>query len=122
MAHLVLRYEEVAGRSVGLKLDINYLDRVPVLEPARLPLRHPFGAHLEAPAVQTFALDELAAGKVIALARRGPARDLFDVAELAHVGRLDRDLARTVITVRGAAYPPPSPDEYAPDAGGRAPR
>ena len=61
----------------------------------------------------------MAASKVIALARRGLARDLFDVAELAQAPQLDLDLARTVLVVRGAAYPPPSPEEYAPDAGER---
>ena len=120
MAHLVLRYEDVAGRSAALKLDnLNFLDRVPVLDPVRLPLRHPFSADLEVSPVLTFALDELAASKVIALARRGLARDLFDVAELAQTPQLDLDLARTVLVVRGAAYPPPSPGAYAPDAGER---
>ena len=118
MAHLVLRYDDVAGRRAGLKLDLNFLDRVSVLAPVRLPLRQPFGSDLEVPAVLTFALDELAASKAIALARRGLARDLFDVAELAGA-QLDRDQVRTVLTVRGAAYAPPSPDEYAPDVGRR---
>lgn len=118
MAHLVLRYEDVAGRSTALKLDLNFLDRVPVLDPVRLPLRHPFSADLDVSRVLTFALDELAASKVIALARRGLARDLFDVAELAQTPQLDLDLSRTVLVVRGAAYPPPSPGEYPPDAGG----
>ncbi|MFA4965466.1 MAG: nucleotidyl transferase AbiEii/AbiGii toxin family protein [Thermoleophilia bacterium] len=119
MAHLVLRYEDVAGRSAALKLDLNFLDRVPVLDPVRLPLRHPFSADLQVSPVLTFALDELAASKVIALARRSLARDLFDVAELAQAPQLDLDLARTVLVVRGAAYPPPSPEEYASDAGER---
>ena len=119
MAHLVLRYEDVSGRSAALKLDLNFLDRVPVLDPVRLPLRHPFSSDLEVSPVLTFALDELAASKVIALARRGLARDLFDVAALAQTPQLDLDLARTVLVVRGAAYPPPSPEAYAPDAGER---
>jgi hypothetical protein len=119
MAHLLLRYADAAGRPAGLKLDLNFLDRVPVLEPMRLPLRHPFGPDLEAPEVLTFALEELAASKAIALARRGLARDLFDVAELAGLSGLDPNQMRTVITVRGAAYPPPSPDEYVSSAGRR---
>lgn len=117
MAHLVLRYDNADGRPAGLKLDLNFLDRVPVLEPVRLPLRHPFGQDLETPAVLTFALEELSASKAIALTRRGLARDLFDVAELAGLTQLDRNQVRVVLTVRGAAYPPPSPDQYSPDAG-----
>lgn len=119
MAHLVLRYDDAAGRPAGLKLDLNFLDRVPVLEPVRLLLRHPFEQDLEAPEVLTFALEELAASKAIALARRGLARDLFDIVELAGLSGLDRNQMRAALTVRGAAYPPPSPDEYSPSAGKR---
>jgi predicted nucleotidyltransferase component of viral defense system len=117
MAHLILRYGNTAGRSDALKLDLNFLDRVPVLEPVRLPLRHPFGDDLAAPSVLTFALDELAASKIIALARRGLARDLFDVGELAHLPDLDLEVVRNVLVVRGAAYRPPSPEQYSASAG-----
>lgn len=117
LAHLILRYENAAGRTEALKLDLNFLDRVPVLEPVLLPLRHPFGDDLPAPPVQTFALEELAASKIIALARRGLARDLFDVAELAHLPDLHIGVVREVLVVRGAAYPPPSPEQYSSDVG-----
>ena len=117
MAHLILRYENTAGRSDALKLDFNFLDRVPVLEPVRLPLRHPFGDDLAAPSVLTFALEELAASKIIALARRGLARDLFDIGELAQLPDLDLEVVRSVLVVRGAAYPPPSPEQYSASAG-----
>jgi len=117
MAHLILRYENNAGRSDALKLDLNFLDRVPVLEPARLPLWHPFGDDLAAPLTPTFVLEELAASKIIALARRGLARDLFDVGELARLADLELDVVRRVLVVRGAAYPPPPPDQYSANAG-----
>ena len=117
LAHLILRYQNTAGRSDALKLDLNFLDRVPVLEPVRLPLRHPFGDDLPAPPVLTFVLEELAAGKIIALARRGLARDLFDVGEVAHLPDLDLEVVRSVLVVRGAAYPPPSPEQYSVTAG-----
>ena len=117
MAHLILRYENTAGRRDALKLDINFLDRVPVIEPVRLPLRHPFGDDLATPPILTFALEELAASKIIALARRGLARDLFDVGELAHLPDLNLEVVRTVLVVRGAAYPPPSPEQYSVNAG-----
>ena len=117
MAHLVLRYENTAGTSDALKLDLNFLDRVPVLEPVFLSLRHPFGDDLAAPLTVTFALDELAASKIIALVRRGLARDLFDVGELARLADLDHEVVRTVLCARGAAYPPPSPEQYSTNAG-----
>jgi predicted nucleotidyltransferase component of viral defense system len=117
MAHLILRYANTAGRSDALKLDLNFLDRVPVLEPVRLPLWHPFGDDVTTPPILTFAVDELAASKIIALARRGLARDLFDVAQLARVAALDLQVVRAVLVVRGAAYPPPSPEHYSVGAG-----
>ena len=117
LAHLLLSYENVAGRTDALKFDLNFLDRVPVLEPVRLPVRHPFGDDLPLPPVPTFALEELTASKIVALARRGLARDLFDVAELARLPHLDLDVVRRVLVVRGAAYPPPSPQQYSANAG-----
>lgn len=115
MAHLRLRYVDVDGRPALLKLDVNFLDRVPVLPPTRLSLRHPFGVDLQAREVQTLALAELAAAKTVALVRRALARDLFDVAMLSALRGIDDELLRTVLVVRGAGYPPPSPAEYSTD-------
>jgi predicted nucleotidyltransferase component of viral defense system len=112
MAHLRLHYVGADGRSAQLKLDVNFLDRVPVLAPTRSPLRHPFGDDLPAIEMQTFALPELAAAKTIALLRRALARDLFDVAMLAELPGIDDEPLRTVLVVRGAGYPPPSPVDY----------
>jgi len=114
MAHLRLAYRGVSGRPAQLKLDVNFLDRVPVLSPERRPVRHPFGDDLPAVEMQTFALAELAAAKTIALVRRALARDLFDVAMLADLPGVDDDLLRTALVVRGAGYPPPSPVDYSP--------
>ena len=83
----------------------------------RVCLWQPFGDDLATPPILTFALEELAASKIIALARRGLARDLFGVGELAHLPDLDLEVVRTVLVVRGAAYPPPSPDQYSANAG-----
>jgi predicted nucleotidyltransferase component of viral defense system len=112
MAHLRLEYVGADGRRALLKLDVNFLDRVPVLSPARSPLRHPFGDDLPAIEMQTFAVPELAAAKTIALVRRALARDLFDVAMLAELPGIDDEPLRTVLVVRGAGYPPPSPADY----------
>ena len=114
MAHLRLGYQNASGRPAFLKLDVNFLDRVPVLPTQRLQLRHPFTGDLPNVTVQTLALPELAAAKAIALARRSLARDLFDVAMLSGLKGLDVELMRTVLVVRGASYPPPSPADYTP--------
>ena len=44
----------------------------------------------------------------------GLARDLFDAAALSALGALNIDEVRTILVVRGAAYPPPSPAAYEP--------
>ena len=112
MAHLRLPYVDADSRPAFLKLDINFIDRVPVLPPQRLPVRHLFGDDLRVSEMQTFASAELAAAKTIALARRALARDLFDVAMLAELPGIDDELLRTVLVVRGAGYPPPSPAAF----------
>lgn len=114
MAHLRLRYVGSDGRPALLRMDVNFLDRVPLLSPTRSQLRHPFGDDLPAIAMQTFAVPELAAAKTIALVRRALARDLFDVAMLAELPGIDDELLRTVLVVRGAGYPPPLPADYSP--------
>lgn len=112
MGHLRMEYADTRGRPAYVKFDVNFLDRVPVLPPETLPLRHPFGDDVAPFAVQTLALPELAAAKVVALCRRRLARDLFDTAALQMIPSLDLDLVRPILVVRGAGYPPPSPLEY----------
>jgi len=109
MAHLRLPYLDADGRQALLKFDVNFLDRVPVLPPARLAVRHPFGDDLPSGTMQTFALPELAAAKTIALVRRALARDLFDVAMLAALPDLDDELLRSALVVRGAGIRHPRP-------------
>lgn len=115
LAHLRLGYRNASDRPAFLKLDVNFLDRVPVFPTERRPLHHPFGEDLATFDVQTLALAELAAGKTIALARRALARDLFDVAMLSTLPDLDVERMRTALVVRGASYPPPSPTDYSLD-------
>jgi hypothetical protein len=115
MTHLRLPYIPANSHPAHLKMDINFLDRMPVLTPERLPVRHPFGDDLPATRILTFALPELAAAKTIALVRRALARDLFDVAMLAQLPGIDDQLLRTALVVRGAGYPPPSPLDYTAD-------
>ncbi len=115
MAHLRLGYTDGRGRSATLKVDLNFVDRVPVLLPCGRWLRHPFGDDLSTPTVQMLQFPELVATKLVALARRRLARDLFDAALVAGSAAPDLDIVRTVLVVRGAGYPPPSPAEYSID-------
>jgi predicted nucleotidyltransferase component of viral defense system len=73
-----LGYEAVTGGNEKLKVEINFLERVPVLELVRKRISHPF--ELPKPPVQTYQLAELVAGKVRALIQRKGAKDIFDIA------------------------------------------
>lgn len=112
MAHLRMHYDDIEGRPAFIKVDVNFLDRVPVMVPEHRVVAHPFQDDVPAFEVQTLALSELAAAKLIALCRRALARDLFDAAAISRLVSLTIDEVRTVLVVRGAAYPPPSPIAY----------
>ena len=67
---------------------------------------------LDRPDDERRVLPELAACKLVAPARLQLARDLFDAAPVADSAAPDLDIVRTVLVVRGAGYPPPSPMMY----------
>ena len=96
MAHLILRYVNTRVEATRSSWISTSSIECRVLHPASLSLATRWGRSA-APATPTFALDELAASKIVALARRGLARDLFDVGELARVAGLDRGVVRTVL-------------------------
>lgn len=75
-----LRYESVAGGGRDLEVDVSYVARQPLLEPA--PARMDWDEAGEPFDVPVLALEELAAGKFAALTSRGAARDYFDAASL----------------------------------------
>jgi predicted nucleotidyltransferase component of viral defense system len=114
MAHLRMNYDGIEGHRSFIKIDVNFLDRVPVMLPERRLINHPFQDDLPAYEIQTLALPELAAAKLIALCRRALARDLFDASALSELAGLQIHEVRTVLVARGAAYSPPSPEAYEP--------
>jgi predicted nucleotidyltransferase component of viral defense system len=77
-----LRFPSVLGGSQNLEVDVSYVARVPLLHTERRTARFPPGSALD---VLTLSLEELAAGKFIALLQRTAARDLFDAATLVRV-------------------------------------
>ncbi len=72
----------------------------------------PFGDDRSTPTMQMLQFRELVASKLVAPARRRLARDLFDAAPVAGSAAPDLEIVRTVLVVRGAGYPPPSPATY----------
>lgn len=77
----ILRYKSTLGNLDHIKLDINYVERVPVLAP--VAMRPPDWLPVPDTPIPVLALDELAGSKLATLMLRSASRDLFDVAQLA---------------------------------------
>jgi hypothetical protein len=73
---LYLRYADLFGAPNRVEIDLNFLNRQPLLELDALALWQPAG--LPRPVARAMALEEIAAGKLCALLDRAAARDLFD--------------------------------------------
>lgn len=94
-----LQYEsEVTGRPDFVKIDMDYLNRVPLLPIQHCAPAFPEGSSLGIPLNASI---ELAAGKVKALLERTVPRDLYDVGTLARNAKLystgDEDLDRKIM-------------------------
>jgi predicted nucleotidyltransferase component of viral defense system len=72
-----LHFKNCGGGTDRLKLEINYLERLPVIGTVRGVIRHPF-TDLDEVDVLSYPPEELYAGKMRALLVRGTPRDLFD--------------------------------------------
>jgi len=77
MERYLLRYRSLAGPADSVKLEINYLERVPVMGAVSKRFRHIF--ELPEFRVRTYAIEEITAMKTKAMAERLYARDIYDV-------------------------------------------
>jgi predicted nucleotidyltransferase component of viral defense system len=77
-----LHFKNCCGGTDRLKLEINYLERLPVIGTIKGIIRHPF-TDLEEVDVLSYPPEELYAGKIRALLVRGTPRDLFDADLIA---------------------------------------
>ncbi len=80
-----LNYIGVAGNMDRLKIEINYIERLPVLPLKRMVLSQPFDL-LGDVAFQTYAFEEHMAMKTRALLTRGTPRDLYDIYRMIKTG------------------------------------
>jgi len=99
-----LRFESVLGGMGQIDLDLNYLHRIPLLPPEKRQ-SHPSLEPLSARDIPTLNLQEIAAGKLVALIARQTSRDLFDAHELLLGNDLDLDLIRAPFLIYGAMSP-----------------
>ena len=87
-----LHFTNCGGGRDHLKLEINYLDRLPLLGTLRRRMVHPFeGLDVD---VLSYPSEELCAGKMRALISRGTPRDLFDVDLITKEKTIDDVLLR----------------------------
>jgi predicted nucleotidyltransferase component of viral defense system len=104
---LDLRYESAIGGKGNLKIDLNFITRVPLWEPRWRDAR-PLGA-TQIRDILVIDTHELAAGKLAALLSRQTSRDLFDAHALLVAGipgePLDRARLRVAFTVYGGFNP-----------------
>jgi len=78
---IFLSYRSVLGPNDRIEVDLNYLFRVPLVEAETRELWQP--GELDCVKVRIVGLEELLAGKLIALLDRGAARDVWDVANFS---------------------------------------
>jgi len=89
-----VHFKNCGGGTDRLKLEINYLERLPVIGTRRGVIRHPF-ADLDEVDVLSYPPEELYAGKMRALLVRGTPRDLFDADLIARsIHDVDEGLMR----------------------------
>lgn len=89
LSQYILNYTNTAGNNDKIKMEINFLNRVPVFK----PLQKSFGGFLgfEKANVSTLQVEELFGRKLRALITRGASRDLYDAYRLL-VKKLGIDL------------------------------
>lgn len=96
------RYIDVYGATGRVKVEVNFLHRLPVLTPERRSsqaLLGDVGAEFS-----ILALEELSAGKIAALLDRIAARDLWDLVTLGRSqDRLNLTLLRSLLILFGSA-------------------
>ena len=95
-----LRYESVLGHGGDLKVDLNFMFRVPLWPVVKMDSRR-IGPY-EAGNIPVLDIHELAGGKLAALLARRAGRDLFDVHALLKKGELDHRRLRLAFVVYGA--------------------
>ena len=74
----ILAYTNCVGNKDRIKVEINFLERMPLLPVVDATLKHPFDV-LDSPPIPTFQYEEAIAQKTRALITRATPRDLYDV-------------------------------------------
>lgn len=98
-----LKYKSFRGDLGNLEIDINYMYRIPLVEPKRTQSKELGG--IQTKGVLTLSIEELSAGKLTALFSRKASRDLFDTHYLLHNLELDSKKLKTMFLAYGVMSP-----------------
>ena len=80
---IFLAYRSAFGVDDRIEVDLNFLFRVPIVSAQVLPLWQPGG--LDSPLLRVVSMEELVAGKLLALFSRSAPRDVWDIANLPEI-------------------------------------
>ena len=97
----VARYSSALGGGASIEVDLNYMARGPLFG-FQMMSSTPLGG-VAATGIPVLDLHEVVAGKLVALADRSAARDLFDARRILETQTLDWSLVRAGVLAWGAA-------------------
>lgn len=111
MSRHYFRYINIRGVKDHVKVEVNYLDRLPVGQIVG-PTFPTFFADLQQFPVRTYSFEELAAQKIRAYIERGEPRDLYDLYQLSMKGAGREEVRKyTVVYYCMAADEAKSPED-----------
>ncbi|MFW6159954.1 MAG: nucleotidyl transferase AbiEii/AbiGii toxin family protein [Acidobacteriota bacterium] len=96
MERYVLRYKRLSGLPDSIRLEFNFLERVPFIRIARKTFNHIF--EFENFKVNTYKIEEIAAMKTKAMAERLYARDIFDMYEISKL-KLNKNILKKLMVL-----------------------
>ena len=95
------RYASALGGNATLELDVNYMARQPLFGAARMDSISLGG--IQAAEIPILSLEEIIAGKFVALLDRDAGRDLFDARRILSINDLDWERIKAAVLAIGAS-------------------
>jgi len=96
MERYVLRYKRLSGLPDSIRLELNFLERVPFIRIVRRTFDHIF--EFESFKISTYTLEEVAAMKTKAMVERLYARDIFDMYQISKL-KLNENILRKLMVL-----------------------
>ncbi|MFO7980193.1 MAG: nucleotidyl transferase AbiEii/AbiGii toxin family protein [Candidatus Aminicenantes bacterium] len=96
MERYILRYKRLSGLPDSIRLEFNFLERVPFTRIVRRTFDHLF--EFESFKINTYTVEEVAAMKTKAIVERLYARDIFDMYEISKL-KLNENVLRKLMVL-----------------------